>query len=165
MQLDEPVGGGAVALPEGDGELDGDADVADGVGWPLGDAEWLADALGVCEVRDADFGMTATWGAAASFGIRVADVLLEPARPPMAPPVVPAAAFGRRVVLCPVPIKLTAASPPAAITAAAVMPRIAPRDSGRPRNRGLSAPRVVSVPGPLVIWRTQPPIVAVLGEQ
>src|SRR5690348_18180488 len=109
--------------------------------------------------------MTATWGAAASFGIRVADVLLAPARPPLAAPTVPAAALGRGVVPCPVPRKLTAASPLAAITAAAVIPRIAPRDSGRPRNRGLPAPRVTSVPGPLLIWRTPPPIVAVFGEQ
>lgn len=167
MQLDEPVGGGVVAVCDGDGELDGDADVADGVGWLLGEAEWLADALGLgaCDVLDAGFGMTATWGAAASSGIRVADTLLAPARPPVAPPVVLAAAFWLGVVPCPVSRKLTAASPPTVSTAAAVMPMIAPRDSGRPRNRGLPARRVSSVPGPLVIWRTQPPIVAVFGEQ
>lgn len=166
MQLDEPVGGGVVAVCDGDGELDGDADVADGVGWLLGDAEWLAEALdlGMCDVRDAGFGMTATWGAAASSGIRVADVLLAPARPSVAPPVLLAAAFVRGVMPCSVPRKLTAVSPPTASTAAAVMPMIARRDCGRPRNRGLPA-RVSSVPGPLVIWRTQPPIVAVFGEQ
>lgn len=161
VQLDEPGGGGAVVAPDGDGELDGDAE-----GWLLGDAEWLADALGLgeCEVRDAGFGMTATCGAAARTGIRAADALLAPSCPAVVPPVLAAAAFRREVGPCPEPRKLTAASPPPANTAKAVTPMITLRDSGTPRNRGLPSPGAVPALGLLVIWLTQPPITAVFSE-
>ena len=127
VQLDEPVGGGAAALPDGDGDM----------GWLLVDAL----GLGVFEFRDVCFGITATWGAAASGGITVADVLLTPLRPPVLP-LVSAAAFAPGAGPCPAPRKLTAASPPPANTAAAVTPMITPRESGRPRDRGLPVPRV-----------------------
>lgn len=159
VQLDEPVGGGAVVLPDGDGE-------ADAEGWLLGDAEWLADVLGLgeCEARDAGFGMTATCGAAARTGIRVADALLAPSCPAVVPPVAAAAVSRRGVVPCPEPRKLTAASPPPANTAKAVTPMTTPRDSGMPRNRGLPGPGAIPALGLLVIWLTQPPITAVFGE-
>lgn len=158
VQLAEPVTGGGELEVDGDGELaDGEAELADGVGW------WLAGRLGVPDVRDAGFGMTATCGAAASAGIRVADELFAPSRPEVAPPEVEAAAAALGAGLCPPPMKLTAANPPAASTAAVAMPTIAPRDSGNGRAADLPGPRVSPALGLLMIWRTRSPIMAASG--
>lgn len=158
VHVDDPVGGGGVALGVGEPE-----------GWPPGDAVWLARALGLAVLEggflDADFGMTATAGVAASAGSRVVGELLALSPPVVALFEVPAAAARRGVVPCPPPRKLTAASPPAASTPTVVMPMTIRRESGNARNDDLPGPRVAPVLGPLVTWRTQPPILVASSEE
>jgi hypothetical protein len=147
VHVDTPLGGGggwvAVAVAVGVGEGVGDGELADGAGdgWPPCDADGDGDAVRLPVALDfvvpeafvPGFGMTATWGAAASEGSRAADALLAPPRP-LAMFEVPAAAAGRGDAPCPLPRKPTAASPPPTNTAAVVIPMIVRRESGIWRN-------------------------------
>lgn len=173
-----------MALLDGDGEvgLDGDAE---GRGeWPV---LWLADGAGLADLAPCpDFGMTATCGLAAIAGSSAADALLALLWPAAPAAELAAAAVVRGTELCPLPISLTVANPPAASTATAAMPIIVVRESGSgrfPGPRGPGGPPgppgpppgpTGPPPGPCgasafgllpdVIWRTPAPNMAVSSE-
>ena len=138
VQVPEPeVTGDAVAVP--DGAPDGEAEVPDGAGWLPGTV--ACGALGVRRA-DAEFGMTAIWGAAAISGSRAADTLFGPSRPSVRPLEVPTAA-GWVPPSAPFVTRLTTVSVPASAAHTAAKPMTRLRERGTWR---------MPPPGNVAVW-------------